>query len=143
MAVLGAGQADITMGGATGLIPSLDGGQPIVVLAGVHGGCYELFGNERIRAIRDLKGKSVAIWASQADDHVYVASMLAYVGIDPRTDVKWVATGTFEGPMEHFIDGKVDAFLGFPPHPQIVRATKIGHVIVSSLRAPTGVSSTN
>ena len=43
------------------LIPHLDAGKPIVVLAGVHGGCYELFGNERVRAIRDLKGKTVAI----------------------------------------------------------------------------------
>jgi NitT/TauT family transport system substrate-binding protein len=102
------------------------------VLAGVHGGCYELFGNERVRAVRDLKGKSVAIWGSGTHDHIYVASMLAYVGIDPRTDVKWVATGTFDGPMELFIDGKVDAFLGFPPQPQIVRAQKIGHVIVNT-----------
>ncbi|MEK6210254.1 MAG: ABC transporter substrate-binding protein [Pseudomonadota bacterium] len=127
-----AGRADITMSGATGLVPALDGGRPIVVLAGVHGGCFELFGNERIRAIRDLKGKSVAIRSSGADDHVYVASMLAYVGMDPRKDVKWVETGTFEGPMELFIDGKVDAFLGFPPHPQMLRARKIGHVIVNT-----------
>ena len=132
IAMLGAGRTDFTMGGATGLVPALDGGKPIVVLAGVHGGCYELFGNERIQAIRDLKGKSVAIWGPVADDHVYVASMLAYVGIDPRTDVKWVATPTFEGPMEHFVGGKVDAFLGFPPHPQMVRAKKIGHVIVNT-----------
>ena len=131
-ATLGAGRADISMGGATALVPALDGGKPIVVLAGVHGGCYELFGNERVRAIRDLKGKSVATWGPGADDHIYVASMLAYVGIDPRTDVKWVTTGTFDGPMEHFVDGKVDAFLGFPPHPQLVRAKKIGHVIVNT-----------
>jgi NitT/TauT family transport system substrate-binding protein len=127
-----AGRADMTMSSATVLVPALDGGRPIVVLAGVHGGCYELFGNERVRAVRDLKGKSVAIWMSGAHDHVYMASMLAYVGIDPRTDVKWVATGTFDGPMEHFVDGKVDAFLGFPPLPQLVRAKKIGHVIVNT-----------
>jgi len=130
--VVVAGRADITMDGATPLIPGLDRRRPVVVLAGVHGGCYELFGNERVRAVRDLKGKSVAIWGSGAHDHVYVASMLAYVGIDPRTDVKWVATGTFDGPMEHFVEGKVDAFLGFPPQPQKVRAQKVGNVTVNT-----------
>ena len=85
---LAAGRADLTMEGATPLLPALDRGRPIVVLAGVHGGCYELFGNERVRAIRDLKGKGVAVWIYGAHDHIYVASMLAYVGIDPRTDVK-------------------------------------------------------
>ena len=130
--LLSEGRADITMAGATALVPALDRGEPLVVLAGVHGGCYELFGNERIRAIRDLKGKSVSIWGLGGDDHVYVASMLAYVGIDPRTDVKWVATGTFDGPMEQFVDGKVDAFLGFPPQPQKIRGQKVGHVIVNT-----------
>ena len=34
--------------------------------------------------------------------------------------------------MELFADGKIDAFLGFPPEPQELRARKIGHVIVNS-----------
>ena len=127
--VVAAGRADITMDGAPVLVPALDAGRPIVVLAGVHGGCYELFGNERVRAVRDLKGKSVAIRGPGAHDHVYMAVMLAYVGIDPRTDVKWVATGTFNGPMELFIDGKVDAFMGFPPQPQVVRALHLLEVL--------------
>src|SRR3989338_3485989 len=45
--VVAAGRADFTMDGATALVPALDRGRPIVVLAGVHAGCYELFGNER------------------------------------------------------------------------------------------------
>ena len=106
--VVAAGRADITMDAATVLVPALDAGRPVVVLGGVHGGCYELFGNERVRAIRDLMGKSIAIWEFGAHDHVYIASMLAYVGIDPRKDVNWVVAGKFDGPMELFIDGKVD-----------------------------------
>jgi NitT/TauT family transport system substrate-binding protein len=35
------GKADLTLDAATGLIPVLDGGGPIVLLAGKHGGCYE------------------------------------------------------------------------------------------------------
>ena len=33
--------------------------------------------------------------------------------------------------MELFADGKVDAFLGFPPEPQELRARKIGHMILN------------
>ena len=34
--------------------------------------------------------------------------------------------------MELFAQGEVDAFLGFPPEPQELRARKIGHVVVNS-----------
>jgi NitT/TauT family transport system substrate-binding protein len=125
-------RADLTMDAATALVPALDGGRPIVVLAGVHGGCWELFGNERVRAVRDLKGKSIAIFGNGSADHVYIASMMAYVGMDPRKDVRWVENMASDGPMRLFIDGKVDAFLGFPPHPQVLRARKVGHVIVNT-----------
>ena len=126
------GRADMTMDSATAMVPALDSGKALVVLAGVHGGCYELFGNEHVRAIRDLKGKSVAIWGLGGADQLYTASMLAFVGIDPRTEVKWVPTGTFDGPKDLFTAGRVDAFLGFPPQPQQVRAQKIGHVVVNT-----------
>jgi NitT/TauT family transport system substrate-binding protein len=39
----------------------MDSGEPITLLAGVHAGCFELFGMDRVRAIRDLKGKTVAV----------------------------------------------------------------------------------
>ena len=38
--------------------------------------------------------------------------------------------------MELFAEGKIDAFLGFPPEPQELRARKIGHVIVNSADGP-------
>ena len=38
----------------------LDAGVPITVLAGVHSGCFELFAQEPIRTISDLKGKKSA-----------------------------------------------------------------------------------
>jgi NitT/TauT family transport system substrate-binding protein len=57
--------------------------------------------------------------------------MAAHVGIDPSRDLNWV---TSEKPVATglFTSGKVDAFLGFPPDPQEMRAQKIGYVIVNS-----------
>jgi NitT/TauT family transport system substrate-binding protein len=57
--------------------------------------------------------------------------MAAHVGLDPVKDIRWV-TSSSPKPMELFADGKIDAFLGFPPEPQELRARKIGHVVVNS-----------
>ena len=42
------------------------------------------------------------------------------------------ATGTIPDSMRLFEEGKVGAFLGFPPQPQQMRARKIGHVILDT-----------
>ena len=34
--------------------------------------------------------------------------------------------------MKKFAEGKLDAFLGFPPEPQELRARKVGHVVVNT-----------
>ncbi len=46
------------------LATGIDAGQPITLLAGVHVGCYELFGSNDLRGIADLKGKSVGVQAA-------------------------------------------------------------------------------
>ena len=126
------GRADLTATNAPSLMLALDAGQPISVIAGMHVGCFELFGNDRVNAIRDLKGKRIAISATGSGEHVYVASMLAYVGMDPTRDVQWVTARTVPESMRLFVEGKADAFLGFPPQPQELRARRIGHVIVNT-----------
>jgi NitT/TauT family transport system substrate-binding protein len=45
------GQADISMDAVWGFMARLDAGEPITLLSGVHRGCYELFGTERVRSI--------------------------------------------------------------------------------------------
>ncbi|MEK6210248.1 MAG: ABC transporter substrate-binding protein [Pseudomonadota bacterium] len=125
-------RADIGNSPPAEALPYLDAGKPLVLLAGIHGGCYELFANERIRALRDLKGKRVAVTAIGSSEYYFVASMVAYVGMDPRQDIDWVSGETFDGTMRLFIEGKADAFLGFPPQPQELRAKKIGRVILNT-----------
>ncbi len=128
--ILAAGKADISADAAPALILPLDAGDPIIVLAGVHVGCYELFGTGRVRAIRDLKGKTVAVSELRDDRHAFIASMLAHVGMDPRKDIRWV-THPPAGAMRLLAEAKIDAFLGFPPEPQELRAKRIGHVVVN------------
>jgi NitT/TauT family transport system substrate-binding protein len=57
----------------------------------------------------------------------------AQVGLDPATDFDYVgSTDPSINPLELFAQGKIDAFLGFPPHPQELRARHVGHVLVST-----------
>ena len=60
------------------------------LLAGVHPGCFELFGTDRVRRFSDLKGKRVAVIGLGSSPHCSSSSMLAYVGLDPRKDIDWV-----------------------------------------------------
>jgi|KBSMisStandDraft_5_1062788.scaffolds.fasta_scaffold14652_4 NitT/TauT family transport system substrate-binding protein len=128
---LAAGEIDMLWTFVAPLIMRVDTGAPIVMLAGGHVGCFELFGTDQVRSIRDLKGKSVAVSELGRTQHVFLASMLAYVGLDPRKDVHFVEHSSAET-IQLFTDGKIDAFLGFPPEPQELRSKKIGHVIVNS-----------
>lgn len=128
---LASGEADINMHFAGPLIMRVDANDPIVILAGGHVGCFELFATDRVRSIRDLKNKTVAIREFGASNHVFLSSMLAYVGLDPSKDVRFEIHESVDS-IELLAQGKVDAFLGFPPEPQELRARKIGHLVVNS-----------
>ena len=129
---LASGAAHLTVGGFSGpFIIRIDAQDPVLLLGGIHTGCFELFGGESVRTIRDLKGKSVAIPARGGAGHVFVAAMAAHVGLDPRKDINWVVQPAAEA-KRLLAEAKVDAYLGFPPDPQELRAQKIGHVVVNS-----------
>jgi NitT/TauT family transport system substrate-binding protein len=111
-------------------IGAIDAGKTMVVLAGVHVGCVELFAKRNIRSIMELKGKSVGLKASPPN---LLTLMTAQVGLDPVKDIRWVtSTDPSVNPLELFVEGRIDAFLGFPPEPQELRARHAGHVIVST-----------
>jgi NitT/TauT family transport system substrate-binding protein len=80
----------------------------------VHVGCFEVFGSEGIHSILDLKGKSVGVEALGSPPHLFLSVIAGNIGIDPGKDINWVTSGSVR-PMQVFIDGKIDAFLGLPP----------------------------
>jgi NitT/TauT family transport system substrate-binding protein len=128
---LATSEFDLTIAFVAPFIIQVDAEEPIVLLGGVHVGCYEVFGTDRVRAIRDLKGKTVAVPALGSPHHLFLASMAAYVGLDPRQDITWVAHPPAEA-MRLLAEAKIDALVGFPPVPQELRARQIGHVVVNS-----------
>jgi len=125
------GEIDFTTNFSPPLIMGVDAGEPITMVAGVHVGCFELFAREGIRSILDLKGKTVGVQDINSSQYAFVGGMASYVGLEPAKDIRWV-TSSSPKPMDLFVDGKIDAFLGFPPEPQELRARKVGHVIFNS-----------
>jgi NitT/TauT family transport system substrate-binding protein len=103
----------------------------VTLLAGVHVGCFELFATGGVRTVRDLKGRTVAVPERNSSHELFISTMAAHVGLDPRKDIRWVSHPAAES-IRLLADGKIDAMIGFPPVPQEVRPRKIGHVLVNS-----------
>jgi NitT/TauT family transport system substrate-binding protein len=128
---IASGKVDFSMHFSGPLVLLLDRSKKVTMLAGVHVGCFELFAKDGIRSVADLKGRSVGAPSLGSSAHVFVSAMAALVGLDPAKDINWV-TSEEHKPIEQFLEGKIDAFLGFPPEPQRLRAQNIGNVIVNS-----------
>jgi NitT/TauT family transport system substrate-binding protein len=126
---IGRGEADFSTTEINYLIAQIDAGAPIVTLAGVHVGCTELFARPNIRRIGELKGKRVA-----AGDNPFLFSLIAaQLGFDPTADFDRVSdTDPAVDPLELFAQGKIDAYLGFPPHPQELRARGFRNILLST-----------
>src|SRR6516165_682335 len=125
------GMVDFSANFVAPLIVAVASGEPITFLAGVHVGCFELFGNDSIRSIADLNGKSVGVPALGSNQHIFLTAMAAHVGLDPVSDIHWVTDPSIK-PSDAFVQGKIDGFLGFPPEPQELRARNVRHVVVNS-----------
>jgi NitT/TauT family transport system substrate-binding protein len=126
-----AGKVDFSMAYASQFVAAIDAGEPVTLLGGIMVGCFELFGGDNVRSIGDLKGKTVGVQAIGSQPHTLVTLMAAQVGLDPKTDIRFIIDPKLK-PIELFAAGKIDAFLGFPPEPQELRARKIGHVLVNT-----------
>ncbi len=118
-------QSNLTMDHAM----AIDRGLPITVVTGVHAGCYELFAHGDIRSIADLKGKRIGA------ESILLSLMAAYVGLDPKRDLNLVDNRAVK-PLELFAEGKLDAYLAFPPEVQELHARKVGHVILRTAEDP-------
>jgi NitT/TauT family transport system substrate-binding protein len=130
---LARGDIDFAMVFAPNVAIESDAGRPLTVLGGVHVGCFEVFANEGIHTITDLKGKSVGVPGLRSPQHVFLTVIASYIGLDPVNDIRWVTT-RWPKPAALFTEGKIDAYLGFPPEPQELRARHVGQVILSSAK---------
>jgi NitT/TauT family transport system substrate-binding protein len=128
---IGSGKADLSFDFASAFTIGIDSGQPITVMAGAMAGCVELVAKESIKTVADRKGKKVGLRSLGTSPHVLASIIAAEVGLDPVRDVDWVVDPSLE-PIELFVSGKVDVFIGNPPESLDLRAQRAWHVIVNT-----------
>jgi len=133
--------AKISREGAVDLSPGFSAAQmfdleqlqaPLKILSGLHVGCYALVGSARVSSVRDLKGKTV--WAGafkNTGPHIFFSTIVSYVGLDPRTDIQYAWVNKDEA-MRQFREGKIDAFISFPPWPRELIEQGIGHLLIDT-----------
>lgn len=126
---VGSGKVDMSLAYISQFLTKIDAGEPITLVAGIMVGCIELFAHQDIRSVGDLKGKKIAVRALGSSPHGLISATLAHVGLNPKSDVEWVAD---TAPAKAFAEGRVDAVELVPPASQELRARKIGHVILNN-----------
>jgi hypothetical protein len=58
-------------------VNAIDQGIAVTVLAGVHAGCFELFANEDVHSIADLRGKTIGVDSLNSPQHMFLAPIAA------------------------------------------------------------------
>jgi hypothetical protein len=84
------GEIDFNLNYSINYVAAIDAGKSVTLLAGIHVGCYELFGAEGIRTIADLVLKATDLCAS---DPARVERRLVDGGFTPRYDYALEALG--------------------------------------------------
>jgi NitT/TauT family transport system substrate-binding protein len=125
------GEADFVQNFAIEHVSAIDRGLDITVLTGLHVGCNEVFGKEDLRGFADLRGKRVGAPVPGLSGQGLLSLMAAQVGLDPGKDINWVYSGSVD-PRQLFVDGKIDAFLSYPPQAQDLRARHVGRVLLKT-----------
>jgi NitT/TauT family transport system substrate-binding protein len=125
-------RADFSAGLGSDFVHAIDSGAPITVLSGLHAGCTEMFVSDRVTDLRDLAGKRAVITGSGGPEHIFLSSVVAYIGLDPVRDIEWVEEPNYGKWPELLEAGKVDIVFAFPPQNLELREKGIGHVILNT-----------
>ena len=133
------GLAEIALAHPEFAVATLDAGLPLLLLAGVHAGCLELWARQGIDSVADLRGRRIAVRVKDISDQFFAffATLLGRIGFDLLKDVQFVEGANVAGMNALFTEGRVDAVLAgaqFGPMLRRMQPTP-GHVILSTMDA--------
>jgi NitT/TauT family transport system substrate-binding protein len=91
-------------------------GLPVRVVASlIDGSTHALIARPDFKTARDLKGKTLAVQAYGATDHVAAAMMLRHLGLDAEKEIKVVALGSAAARLSALRENVVDVAVISPP----------------------------
>jgi NitT/TauT family transport system substrate-binding protein len=117
------------------MMPWIIDGAPLVILGGVHVGCWDVIATGDIKTMRDFEGKTVSVISPNFTDGMFMAMALGNVGLNLNKDVKLV----HHPPSEYarlLSSGEIDGVVATPPLSTDLRAKGIGTVVVNSVADP-------
>jgi NitT/TauT family transport system substrate-binding protein len=94
----------------------LEQGLDVKLFVGSHGGCGRLFASEKsgIKDLKDLKGKTIAVYAMGASPQTVLQVSIFKAGVDPQDDVTWKVV-PFDLVGETVARGEADAGMHIDP----------------------------
>lgn len=129
-ATLYEGKADMSAALGVDWVVPIAERKPITVLSGMHAGCVEIFANDNVATVQDLKGKRIAVHGLGSPERFLLSSILAYIGYKDE-EVEWVFAHPNDW-MGMLQSGEIDAMATFPPLNYIMHDQGIGHVILNT-----------
>ena len=75
----------------------------------------------KIKGVKDLKGKSIGVSGMGSGSHVSSRYVLRHAGLDPETDVTFVAVGGPLTQVKALEQGQVDAVMAFDPAQSLLK----------------------
>jgi len=130
--LLATDKADLSLPLAYDAALAIDKGVPLKILGGLHVGCVEVFANDRVPGLGDLKGARLLIEHKNFDAYRFLSTVIAWVGLDPARDVEWVSEPDRFKWADMFARGEVDVMRAFTPVNYEVREMGLGHVILNT-----------
>ena len=78
------GEVDFSGAYANQSVRAIDAGEPLMLLAGVMVGCFELFASEGVDSVAELKGKSIGVGTAGSLSQELLTLITAQVGLESR-----------------------------------------------------------
>ncbi|KPL56069.1 ABC transporter substrate-binding protein [Prosthecomicrobium hirschii] len=114
------GKSDAGIGMALRWLKPMEQGFDVKITAGTHGGCMRLLAlnDGKIRSLKDLKGKSIAVADLAAPGKNFFSILLQKEGLDPDKDVEWrqfpgelLRAALEKGEAQALVDGDPKTYL--------------------------------
>lgn len=130
-ALITRGEIDVADGDPSSYIPAIYNGVPAKLVGNMwrYSGCYWLIaGDDSIKSINDLKGKSIGAAGAAGGMRLSVLKMLEANGMSAN-DVTLVANGTYQTAYSTLTSGEVDATIIHNPYAALSEAEGTGHIL--------------